>query len=61
MPGSSRDRRVPNFDTVIPGIKPMYSDLTNIGTEFQLGPQMVFRAGYVRNSLGRRSKTSAFS
>ena len=51
--GSSRDRRVPNFDTVIPGIKPMYSDLTNIGTEFQLGPRMVFRAGYVRNSLGR--------
>jgi hypothetical protein len=51
--GSSRDRRVPNFDTVIPGIKPMFSQLTNIGTEIQLSPTMVFRAGYVRNSLGR--------
>ena len=53
VPGSSRDRRVPNFDTVVPGIKPMYSTLTNIGTEIQLSPTMVFRAGYVRNSLGR--------
>ena len=51
--GSSRDRRVPNFDTVIPGIKPMYSDLINAGAEIQLNPLTVFRAGYVRNSLGR--------
>jgi hypothetical protein len=51
--GSSRDRRVPNFDTVIPGIKPMYSDLTNFGAEFQLNSTTVFRAGYVRNALGR--------
>ena len=51
--GSSRDRRVPNFDTVAPGIKPMYSDQMNGGAEFQLGPTMVFRAGYVRSALGR--------
>jgi len=51
--GSSRDRRVPNFDTVVPGIKPMYSDLMNFGTEFQLSATSVFRAGFVRNSLGR--------
>jgi hypothetical protein len=51
--GSSRDRRVPNFETVIPGIKPMYSDLTNAGAEIQLSPTSVFRVGYVHNSLGR--------
>jgi carboxypeptidase family protein/TonB-dependent receptor-like protein len=51
--GSSRDRRVPNFDTVIPGIKPMYSDLINAGAEFQVNPTTVARVGFVRNSLGR--------
>jgi hypothetical protein len=53
VPGSVRNRRVPGFDTIDPLIKPMYSDLTNIGTEFQLSNNMVFRAGYVRNHLGR--------
>jgi len=52
-PGSFRDRRVPNFDTVIPGIKPMYTDQTAVGAEMQLSATTVFRAGYVRNSLGR--------
>jgi hypothetical protein len=48
-----RDRRVPGFDTVAPGLKPMSSDLTNAGVEFQLSPGMVFRGGYVHNNLRR--------
>jgi hypothetical protein len=53
VPGSSRDRRVLDFDTVSPDIKPMSSDLINAGAEFQLNPHTVFRAGYVRNNLNR--------
>jgi hypothetical protein len=51
--GSFRDRRVPNFDTIAPGIKPMYTDQANFGTEIQLNPTTVVRAGYVRSALGR--------
>ena len=51
--GSSRDRRVPNFNTVAPGIKPMSTNQTNVGAEIQLSPTMVFRAGYTRTSLDR--------
>jgi hypothetical protein len=53
VPGSSRDRRVLDFDTVAPGIKPMSTDLINAGTEIQLNSTTVFRAGYVRNHLNR--------
>jgi len=53
VPGSFRDRRVPGFNNVDPNIKPMYTDLTNVGVEFQLTPTTVARASYVRNSLGR--------
>ena len=31
----------------------MATDQMNAGAEFQLGPTMVFRAGYIRNSLVR--------
>ena len=48
-----RDRRVPGFDLIDPNIKPMYTDLTNAGVEFQLNPQTVLKANYVHNSLGR--------
>jgi hypothetical protein len=52
-PGAVRDRRVPAFDLVGKGIKPMSSDNMNFGTEYQLAPQMVFRANYVHNKLRR--------
>ncbi|MBL8296120.1 MAG: TonB-dependent receptor [Bryobacterales bacterium] len=52
-PNSQRDRRIPAFDLVDPGVKPMSSDLYNIGTEFQLAPQTVLRVGYVHNNLRR--------
>ena len=35
VPGAVRDRRVPNFDSTDPSIKPMYQDSTSVGTEFQ--------------------------
>ncbi|MEO5820264.1 MAG: TonB-dependent receptor [Vicinamibacteraceae bacterium] len=53
VPGSFRDRRVPNFDSTDPDIKPMFQDSTSIGTEYQLGSEMVFGAHFVHNDLGR--------
>ena len=53
VPGSFRDRRVPNFDSTDPNIKPMYQDSTSIGTEYQIGSEMVFGAHFVHNNLGR--------
>ena len=53
VPGSFRDRRVPNFDSTDPDIKPMFQDSTSIGLEHQLGTDMVFGAHYVHNILGR--------
>jgi len=53
QPTAFRNRRVAGFDTIDPQIKPMGSDNINAGTEFRLGPQMVFRASYVRNRLIR--------
>ena len=37
VPGGFRDRRVPNFESTDPDIKPMYQDSTSIGIEYQLG------------------------
>jgi hypothetical protein len=48
-----RDRRVPNFNTVDPNIKPMSQDATNVGVEYQLNPTTVFSATYVHNNLRR--------
>ena len=53
QPNSFRDRRVPGFNTIDPKIKPMGSDNLNLGTEFRIGSDMVFRASYVRNKLLR--------
>jgi hypothetical protein len=53
VPTSVRDRRVPNFDTVVPGIKPMYQDSLNAGVEYQIDSRTVFSATYVRNKLTR--------
>src|SRR5262249_11017665 len=48
-----RDRRVPNFDSTDPNIKPMYQDATNAGIEYQINPTTVFGATYVHNKLTR--------
>ena len=51
--GSSRDRRQLDFNTVADGIKPMETEQINAGAEFQVGPTMVFRAGFIRSHLMR--------
>jgi Carboxypeptidase regulatory-like domain len=48
-----RDRRVPNFETVDPDLKPMSQDSFNLGTEYQLGRTTVFSINYVHNNLVR--------
>jgi hypothetical protein len=48
-----RDRRVPNFGTVDPNIKPMSQDSTNVGFEYQVNSTTVFNATYVHNNLRR--------
>lgn len=48
-----RDRRVPSFDAIAPGIKPMSQRNINAGVEYQLRPQTVLRVGFVRNDLRR--------
>lgn len=52
-PGAVRDRRVPAFDLVGKGIKPMASEDINAGVEYQIAPQTVFRANYVHKRLLR--------
>jgi hypothetical protein len=48
-----RDRRVPNFETVDPDIKPMAQDSFNAGFEYQIGRTSVFSVNYVHNNLVR--------
>jgi hypothetical protein len=50
---SFRDRRVPNFDSTDPEIKPMYQDSTSVGAEYQVGSNSTFGAHYIHNQLGR--------
>jgi hypothetical protein len=51
--GAFRDRRVPNFNSVDPNLKPFATDLVNAGVEYQLASSMVVRANFVRNDLVR--------
>src|SRR5262245_57951102 len=51
--GGTRDRRVPNFDTIDPDLKPMFQDATNLGIEFQATPTTSFGINYVHNKLTR--------
>jgi hypothetical protein len=48
-----RNRRVPGFEYLDPNIKPMSSDIFNVGVEYELQPQTVFSARYTRNKLNR--------
>jgi hypothetical protein len=52
-PDGYRDRRVPNFDSVDPDIKPMSQDSVNVGVEYQLGEASAATVNYVHNSLVR--------
>jgi hypothetical protein len=51
--GGVEDHRIPSFGSsqVDPNLKPMSSDLTNVGVEFQLSPKTVVAARYTRNHL----------
>ena len=51
--GGVRDRRVPNFDTIDPDLKPMFQDATNLGLEYQLNPTTAIGVNYVHNKLTR--------
>ena len=53
VPNSFRDRRVPNFDSTDPKIKPMYQDSTSVGTEYQFSTTSTMGLHYIHNSLGR--------
>jgi hypothetical protein len=48
-----RDRRLPGFQYIDPDIKPMSSDLANVGLEYQLRPSVVFAGRYVHSNLRR--------
>jgi len=51
--GPYRDRRLPSFNAVAPGIKPMSEDVYTAGVEYQLAPFTVVRADYVGSHLVR--------
>lgn len=53
VPGAARDRRVPNFSSTDPDIKPMYQDSTSIGAEYQVNGNMTVGAHFVHNNLSR--------
>lgn len=52
-PGSFRDRRVPNFDSVDPDIKPMSQDTFNAGVEYQLRSDATLTVNYTHSDLNR--------
>lgn len=51
--GGVQDHRVPSFgaDVVDPNLRPMSSDLTNVGVEYQLSPSTLLAVRYTRNHL----------
>jgi outer membrane receptor protein involved in Fe transport len=51
--GGVRDRRVPNFDTIDPNLKPTFQDSTNAGVEYQLTSTTAIGVNYVHNKLTR--------
>ena len=51
--GAYTDLRVPDFDTIDPGIKPMSVDQANLGIEAEVMPQTVLSARYVHSKLNR--------
>ncbi|MBI4885704.1 MAG: TonB-dependent receptor [Acidobacteria bacterium] len=53
VPGGFRNRRVPNFDSTDPDVKPMSQDSFSLGSEYQLGGNSSFGVHYVHNDLIR--------
>lgn len=51
--GNCRDRRVPSFDSIAKGIKPMSQDSASAGFDFEVSPRTVATIHYVHNSLNR--------
>ncbi len=51
--GNCRDRRVPNFDTVDPAIKPMSQDSFSAGFDYEVNSRTVATVHYVHNNLNR--------
>ena len=51
VPNSFRDRRVPSFDTIAPGLKPMYQDKINFGMEYQWNARTVIGARVIHDDL----------
>jgi hypothetical protein len=52
-PGGFRDRRVPNFDSTDPELKPMYQDSTSVGLEYQMNGSLSVGTHFVHNVLRR--------
>jgi outer membrane receptor protein involved in Fe transport len=52
-PDSFRDRRVPNFDSVDPNLKPMSQDAFNAGLEYQLRGNSTLQVNYTHTNLVR--------
>ena len=50
---NARDRRVPNFDTVDPAIKPMSQDSFSAGFDYEVNSRTVATVHYVHNNLNR--------
>ena len=53
VPGGFRDRRVPNFDSTDPELKPMSQDSLSAGAEYQLNGSSSLAVHYVHNDLVR--------
>jgi hypothetical protein len=51
--GPFRDFRLAGFDLLDPDLKPMSADIMNVGVEYEIRPQTVFSARFVRNKLNR--------
>ena len=51
--GSFRDRRVPNFDSVDPDLKPMSQDALHAGLEYQLQGNATLTVNYTHSNLRR--------
>jgi len=51
--GNCRDRRVPSFDDIAEGIKPMSQDSASAGFDFEVSPRTVATIHYVHNNLNR--------
>ena len=52
-PNSFQDKRIPNFDTVDPNLKPMSQDAFNAGAEYQLHGNMTVQVNYAHANLRR--------